>query len=144
MPRKFKEDNKKYYERNKEILLKQSRDRYYRDKEQHQLWQKEYHKRNPATRLLCSARRNAKLKNIDFSITKEDLTFPEFCPYLNCKLTYNGGREWSSGSLDRIDNSKGYIKGNVQIISSLANTMKSYATIEQMLVFAENVIKIHG
>lgn len=70
---------------------------------------------------------------------------PEFCPYLGIKLTtvVDGGRHESNASLDRIDNTKGYIKGNVQVISSKANFMKRNASIEELLQFAFGIIKLH-
>lgn len=40
-----------------------------------------------------------------------------------------------------IDPTKGYIKGNVEVMSSLANTMKSKATPEQLLHFAQEILK---
>lgn len=38
----------------------------------------------------------------------------------------------NSPSLDRIDNSSGYVKGNVHIISMRANRIKSDATLQEL------------
>lgn len=44
----------------------------------------------------------------------------------------------------RIDNNKGYIKGNVQVIGRRANIMKSSASPEELLKFAKWVINTYG
>jgi hypothetical protein len=44
-----------------------------------------------------------------------------------------------SPTLDRIDNAKGYVKGNVCVISKKANTMKNNATPEEVRKLSEYV-----
>ena len=70
----------------------------------------------------------------------EDIVIPESCPILRIPIIYHSGSSGgkiNSPALDRIDNSKGYIKGNVLVISHLANMMKSCANEEQLILFAQ-------
>jgi len=101
--------------------------------------------KNPASYLYTVAKRRAKIKHIDFNITKEDIIVPTHCPILNIPLMLNMdgtmGGKYNSYSLDRIDPTKGYIKNNIQVISHLANTMKSYATKEQLILFANWILQ---
>lgn len=61
---------------------------------------------------------------------------------LNIPLNWEGGpRDKNTPSLDRIIPEKGYVKGNVKIISNLANMMKSYANNEELQIFATNINK---
>jgi len=87
----------------------------------------------------------AKRRNIDFNLTFEDFELPDYCPLLNIKLTYrneSNGNNFSHATLDRIDNSKGYIKGNIMIISRLANSMKNEANFEQLATFCKNILTL--
>ena len=43
----------------------------------------------------------------------------------------------NSPSLDRIDPGKGYVKGNVQVISMQANRMKNDGSIEELLLLSK-------
>lgn len=89
----------------------------------------------------------AKRRGLKFNLKYDDFEIPEYCPLLNVKLRYlkeehNDGNNPYHASLDRIDNSKGYIKGNVIVISRLANAMKNAATLDQLLVFCKNTEKL--
>lgn len=91
---------------------------------------------------LGQAKRRATKDGRQFDITIEDLLpLPTVCPVLGIELNYAGtkvrGFVDTSPSIDRIDSSKGYIKGNVQIISWRANRVKSDASVEEL----EAVIK---
>jgi hypothetical protein len=95
---------------------------------------------------ICSrARKNARRRGLEYNLEHGDIVIPETCPYLKIKLSYNkkDSREPFYYSVDRMDSSKGYVKGNVQIISFLSNTMKSEASTDQLLTFAKSVLEIH-
>jgi hypothetical protein len=88
---------------------------------------------------------NLKKKSSEFNLKKSDIITPTHCPYLGIKLSYDKKDEKLDNyrSIDRIDSSKGYVKGNLQVISHLANTIKKSVTIEQLIFLSKNVLKIH-
>lgn len=83
--------------------------------------------------LFTKAKYRAKQLGLEFNITLEDISFPEICPILNIILEFgNRGLKDNSPSIDRIDNTKGYIKGNVHVISWRANRIKCDASLEEI------------
>lgn len=104
---------------------------------------REEYRKNPLKRLLISAKGRAKRFGMDFNISEEDLVMPEFCPLLGIPICISDNVASSnSPSVDRIDNSKGYIKGNVMIISYKANTCKNSLTLDQLRLFSHNIIGV--
>jgi hypothetical protein len=105
-----------------------------------------YLENNPEKKLLKSSKANAKAKNLEHTITFGDIVIPTRGPYLGIELTTKVQQRNTAStlSIDRIDSDKGYIPGNVQVISSLANLMKSYATEAQLVTFSNNVLKLHA
>ena len=104
---------------------------------------KDYLKLDPRKKLLYAARKRAKQNGLDCTITVEDIVIPELCPALGIKLEarIGAGRQnrediGGSPSLDRIDNSKGYIPGNVAVISLRANMIKTDATVAELKAVA--------
>ncbi len=85
---------------------------------------------------LIHARHRAKKKGLPFDITENDIELPEFCPVLGIKLVIGEGqnprRNYASPTLDRVKNEKGYVRGNVRVISARANSLKSDASVEEM------------
>lgn len=85
-----------------------------------------YYRVNIDKRMLMSARTRARAQNLSFNISLSDIKIPKVCPILGIELVNNAGRaKGNSPCLDRIDNSLGYIKGNVGVISNRANQLKS-------------------
>ena len=95
---------------------------------------------SPEVRMYRRAKSRAVQSGLEFNLDKEDIQIPTHCPVLGIPLVVHkgtsGGRD-NSPALDRVDNSKGYVKGNVLVISHLANMMKSSANVEQLIRFSE-------
>ncbi len=96
--------------------------------------------------ILERTKQSAKERGLDFNLTIDDIVIPEYCPYLNLKLTFIFTYETRNSyySIDRINNNLGYVKNNVQIISLKANTMKNNATQNELLIFANNIITLNS
>ena len=94
-------------------------------------------------KMLNRAKTRAEKQNIPFSITEKDIVIPEYCPILGIKLEHHRGRPGAyknSPSLDKIIPKKGYIPGNVRVISQLANQCKGGATPEELIDFAKWIL----
>lgn len=95
---------------------------------------------SPEDRMYRRAKMRCKENGRDSTITIDDIIIPTHCPILGIELKVckgqSGGAK-NSPSLDRIDCSKGYVPGNVWVISRLANQMKANANEEELQLFAK-------
>lgn len=92
-----------------------------------------WHRNNPQRSYWLAAKGRAKRANLPFNLEVSDIIFPKCCPILGIKLKFtSGGRTPNTPSLDRTIASKGYVKGNVHIISWKANRLKCDASLEEL------------
>lgn len=95
---------------------------------------------NPITGIMSNIKSRCKRDGIPFDITETDVPIPERCPLLNIPLKRGVKGDYDgSPTVDRIIPELGYIKGNVRVISMMANRMKSNATLEQLEEFYKNI-----
>ena len=118
---------KEYYLNNKEYKKKKDKD-----------YNKKMGKENPELFLWRRCRQRAKFMGIDFNLELSDIVIPEVCPILGMKISFSTGKgqQPNSISIDKIDPSLGYVKGNVVVISWRANSIKHDATIEELNLIA--------
>lgn len=87
--------------------------------------------------MLNRSKSRAKKKGFEHNIDLDDISIPDKCPLLGIPIFKGESSvQENSPTLDRIDSSKGYVKGNVWVISYKANTIKSNATPEELLAIA--------
>ena len=135
---KILERKKQYRKNNKEKISKRRKQYYHNNKEKIIQINKRYKIKNLKRYLFNKAKTRAKKFEREFNITIEDIQLPEYCPVLGIKLEVSDRRPSdNSYSLDRIDSNKGYVKGNVQVISHRANSLKSNATLEELKKLVE-------
>lgn len=108
-----------------------------REKEKRRKYSLKLSREDPIARMYQGARQRARKKNLEFSITKEDICIPSICPILNVPFTF--GTPYAA-SLDRINPKEGYTKSNIWVISRKANVMKNNATPEELERFANWVL----
>lgn len=104
---------------------------------------REWYEKTIKQRILYRAKERSKETGCPFNITEEDIILPELCPLLEIPFVYGSSKsKWYTYSLDKIEPHKGYVKGNIQVITYLANTMKSSASKEELITFAKNILKL--
>jgi hypothetical protein len=113
----LKEKSKIYYDNNKQEISIRARTRNIKHKEKV---------------ILIKAKQRAKERHMEFNLTIDDIIIPEICPVLGIPIYRDLNKlNDNSPTLDRIDNTKGYVKGNVCVISHRANQIKSNGTVEE-------------
>lgn len=150
---KIRETDRKWYANNSEAVKEKSRRWNEANLDKHAANQRAYRERNiegyreyqrdradtyVAQRLIYAAKARAKKKGIDFDITVDDIEIPTHCPILGVELS-RGTKESKDNapSLDRINSKRGYIKGNVHVISWRANRIKNDASREEVALLLE-------
>jgi hypothetical protein len=97
----------------------------------------EWKDRNARKLLVYAARKSAAKRGLEMAIDVEHIHIPDVCPLLGIHLIrgLDGNRDHSP-SIDRIDSTKGYVPGNVWIISYRANRIKNNATADELILLA--------
>jgi hypothetical protein len=121
---------KKYYHANKDKIKQEQRVKKQND---------------PLKYMLYNAKQRAKQKGLEFNLEVTDLVKNTHCPIFGIELVYGGTGKTEKGygafenaaSLDRIDPTKGYIKGNVVIVCWEANRAKAYLSIDKIMKLAK-------
>ena len=95
-------------------------------------------------RMLTRAKNRAKQSDIPFNLELTDIVIPEKCPLLGIPIEIQPKKGYhpNSPSLDKIIPEKGYIKGNVWVISNRANTLKNDATLQELKTLVENLERL--
>lgn len=72
-------------------------------------------------------------RRIPFDLEPSDIIIPKLCPVLGIPITKEGrGQRDGAPSVDRLVPERGYVKGNIKIISMRANQIKNCASIEEV------------
>ena len=108
---------------------------------------------NPIPQLIFAFKKRAKTQKVPFDLTVEDIrdllkNAGNICPVLGVKMTISelgSGDTNYSPSFDRIYPKKGYVKGNIVIVSNKANRIKTDATVDEIRKvadFYEKLLKV--
>jgi hypothetical protein len=88
---------------------------------------------HPEYIMWAAAKRRAKKYNLPFDITSKDIIIPQVCPVFGMQLRKSlEAYSDNSPSLDQIIAGKGYVKGNIAVISMRANILKRDATLNEL------------
>lgn len=138
-PEKAKETARKSYYKNLDVIKERLQQPEIKDKNNKRERDRRF--KDPLYVLWRSARTRALAAKDEFTIEVSDLEMPSHCPILGIEINYSSKEDRNSRpSIDRVDNTKGYVKGNVRIISVQANTMKSANTLETLELIRQYIV----
>lgn len=115
----------------------------WRDKPENKIRFRQWELANPKKVMLIDAKKRAKERSLAFDITADDFVIPEVCPLLGIRL--EPGIRYvrpQSPTLDRIISERGYVRGNVWVISHRANTIKQDASLEELKRLVHNLERL--
>jgi len=93
--------------------------------------------------MLSCVKYRAKKAGVPFNLELSDIVIPAVCPVLNIPIRKSERAiAENSPSMDKIFPELGYVKGNVRVISQLANVMKNSATLEQCVLLGEDASRL--
>ncbi len=96
--------------------------------------------KDPRIMMIARAKQRAREKNLPFDLAICDIAIPEFCPILGIKLECGTRKFYDNApSLDRIKPELGYVRGNVNVISSRANKLRNNGTLDELKRIVEYV-----
>ena len=122
--------------------IKQQKKEYYKTPKGKEYLRRKRNKRNFVPKLLVGVRKRCRIAlskgidipyNLDIEYIKSILPKDMLCPALGVKIIPGGGSTKNSPSIDRIFPEKGYVKGNVVIVSFEANAIKFTATPDEII-----------
>jgi hypothetical protein len=106
---------------------------------------REYRRKTPRFNLYSTLRLAKKRAEVTIDVEYLLNLFEEqkgFCALSGIKMTWATGKtKPTSISIDRIDNSKGYIPGNVRLICVVVNAFKSTQTDDELYEFAKTLVE---
>jgi hypothetical protein len=138
---------KEYYQKHRETLLNKAQERAQEKPEEIRQYLKTYVRRTDELsvkkQMLRAAKTRAKKQGVPFDLALDDFSIPEVCPVLGIVLKRGQARQNRySPSLDKFIPSKGYVKGNVFVVSQRANMLKWDATVEEIEALARYMRRI--
>lgn len=99
----------------------------------------------PETYMHALAKQRAASKGLEFNITPRDIVIPPTCPVLGIPLSHGRGKPHDgSPTLDRIVPHKGYVRGNIMVISHKANRLKGAATLQELQAIVAYIEQFNG
>lgn len=113
-------------------LARYRREHHAKNREKYNEYQRLYVLRHAEGAMLKRAKSRAKQKGRPFNLELDDIVIPETCPIFGKPFVRQGGVTDFSPSLDCIDPQRGYVKGNVRVISYRANRIKCDASLDEL------------
>lgn len=134
---------KAWRKENKAYIKKKSAEWYRQNKRYVKLYQKKNKRKiektlakrkrkHPNWFLLCWAKQRAKKLGVPFNLIASDIVVPKRCPVFGFILKPGKRGNSTSPSVDRFKPSRGYVKGNIAVISRRANLLKNDATLLEL------------
>lgn len=106
-----------------------------------QRWKEQNPKNAWVSYALGGAKERAAKAGLPFELDKDYVSaiIPDVCPVFGTPFLFIGGKRLrpDSPTIDRLEPSKGYVRGNIAVISAKANAIKSNATADEIQRVAE-------